>query len=129
MSPELTVLALAALLALIQVALPVFPALGQLGLPYLAGPRDEGKTLTGIGARLQRAADNMMETLPLFAIAVLVVHVAGISNGATVTAAWVFLIARIAYVPIYALGIPWLRTAVWAVAIVAILTILLQAIF
>lgn len=129
MTVELTMLGYAALLAVVQLFLVVLPATVQLGLPYLAGPRDEGRALSGQGARLLRAFQNMMETLPLFAIAVLVAHISGQTNGTTALAAQVYVVARLVYVPVYFFGIPWLRTGVWAIAFLSIIIILLQVLF
>ncbi len=129
MTVELTMLGYAALLAVVQLFLVVLPATVQLGLPYLAGPRDEGRALSGQGARLLRAFQNMMETLPLFAIAVLVAHISGQTNGTTALAAQVYVAARLVYVPVYFFGIPWLRTGVWAIAFLSIILILLQVLF
>ena len=81
-----------------------------------------------MGARAQRAFLNMMETLPIFAIAVLVTHVAGATNGITAACAQIYVIARVIYVPVYLMGIPWLRTAIWLVATLSIVILLLQAV-
>ncbi len=127
MTIELTVLGLAALLALVQIMMYALVALPQLGIPYAASPRDGARVLGTIGARLQRAYQNHLETLPVFAAAVLVVHLSGQTNATTVLASQIYLAARIAYVPAYAFGIPYLRSAIWGIASAMIVVILFVA--
>jgi uncharacterized MAPEG superfamily protein len=69
--------------------------------------------------------NNHFEGLILFTIAVVVVTLGQQSSGVTQTAAWVYLAARIAYVPAYALGLrPW-RSAIWFVGFLATLVMLI----
>lgn len=116
---EITVLALAGLLACAQLVLMAVPANLQLGSGYLAGPRDEPRTLQGVPARLQRAFHNMVEGLVLFAVAATAVTLSGASSGLTEGCAVAYLAARLAYVPLYAFGVPLWRSAVWAVGFFA----------
>ncbi|MGF1445398.1 MAG: MAPEG family protein [Pikeienuella sp.] len=125
MGVELQVLAWAVLLAGVQLVLFAVPANLELGVGYTAGPRDTAppRPLSVRCARLQRAFANHIENLVLFAAGVLVVVAGGASSGVTEAAAVVYLVARIAYVPAYALGIPYLRSAIWAVGWLATLTL------
>ena len=75
-------------------------------------------------ARLQRAQANLFETLPLFAAAVLIAHVSGTHGALTLWGCWLYLLARIVYVPLYAAGIPVLRTLVWMVSVAGLVLIL-----
>lgn len=125
MTTELTVLTYAALLQSVQFVAYSITANRQVGIPYSAGPRDEPRQLTGIAGRLQRALNNHFEGLILFTIAVLVVTLGDQSTTVTQYAAWTYLIARILYVPAYALGLsPW-RTLIWMVGLFATLTMLI----
>ena len=127
MTPELTVLALSVLLAVVQLFLFAVPANLSLGSDYLAGPRDEPRALTGRTARLQRAFNNHVEGLVLFACAVLVVTAGGQASGFTAACAWAYLAARALYVPAYAFGwTPW-RSAIWAVGFLATVAMVLAA--
>ena len=67
----------------------------------------------------------MYETLPLFAIAVLVAHVAGREGTLTLVGAWLYLIARIIYIPLYAMGIPMVRSIVWAAGLAGVILVIL----
>ncbi len=131
MTPELTVLALCGLLQMAQFALFAVPANLELGTRYTSSPRDKPPEhgLSTRTARLQRAMNNHFEALILFTLAVVVVSLSGQSSVVTQTAAWVFLAARILYVPAYAYGWrPW-RSAIWAAGFFATLVLLLAALF
>ena len=120
MTPELTALALAGLLQVVQYVLMAVPANLELGVAKTLSPRDPdrlGKPLveqvsprTG---RLIRALDNHFEGLILFTLAVVVVTLSGKSTALTAVCAWTYLAARTAYVPAYAFGLsPW-RSLIW----------------
>jgi uncharacterized MAPEG superfamily protein len=129
MTPELTALALAGLLQAVQFVLFAVPANMELGVGYTSSARDRppSQPMSPRTARLQRAMNNHFEGLILFTIAVLVVTLGQQSSGVTQTAAWVYLAARIAYVPAYALGLrPW-RSAIWFVGFLATITMLIAA--
>lgn len=121
MSVELTVLALAGLLQVVQFTLMAVPANLQAGFGKTLSPRDRdrlGGDLTDHvstrTARLLRAMNNHFEGLILFSIAVVVVTLGDQSTGFTATCAWVYLVARVLYVPAYAFGwTPW-RSLIWA---------------
>jgi len=128
MKPELTLLVWAAVLALVQAVVAVQGAMMQVGLATLAGNREGLPEIKGWGGRAARAHRNMLENLVLFAALVLVSVVADRTNATTLLGAQIFLYARIAYAVIYVAGIPWLRTAVWAVSVVGLAMIFLQLI-
>ena len=126
MTPELQMLVWSAALALVQMLVAAMGAQGQVGLPALAGNREDLPVMTGWAGRAKRAHHNMLESLVLFAIVVIVAHLAGKANAATALGAAMFFWARLAYAVVYVVGVPWLRTAVWAVSIAGILLILIQ---
>jgi uncharacterized MAPEG superfamily protein len=119
MTPELTALALAGLLQVAQLAIYVIAGDRQVGLKKALGPRDDHPQLTGKPARLQRAYNNHIESLILFTIAVAVVTLSDQSTQMTRSCAWVYLAARVLYVPAYAFGLaPW-RSVIWTIGIAA----------
>lgn len=136
MTPELTVLALAGLLQVVQFALMSIPANLELGTGKTASPRDPqrlGKPMmeqvsVGTG-RLYRAFNNHFEALILFTLAVVVVTLSGQSTGFTAGCAWVYLAARVLYIPAYYLGwAPW-RSLIFGVGFFATLFMILAALF
>ena len=66
------------------------------------------------------------ESLILFAILVLVAHVAGIRNTMTLLGAQLFFWGRVGHAILYVAGVPWARTAAWLVSVIGLLLIFLQ---
>ncbi len=87
-------------------------------------PRDEQRPLTGVGARVQRAFANYMQTFPFFAAAVLLAYATGRHSWLTVTGAQAYFWARVIYVPLYATGVPVARTVAFVISLVGIVMIL-----
>ena len=69
--------------------------------------------------RCDRAHLNAVESLAPFAVLILILHVAGVSNDQTVLYAAVFFWARVAHAVVFWLGIPFVRTAAFTVALLA----------
>lgn len=128
MSDELWLLCGAVLLAIVQVGLASIVAKRQTGIDWSIGPRDEPHPLTGMAGRLERAQANLYESLPLFAIAVVVVELAGANGPFSLIGAHLYLWCRVAYVPAYAFGLRWVRTIFWQLAMCGILAILAELI-
>jgi len=130
MSSELSILAIYGLLVVVTVLLNVLTALPQVGLMTLGGPRDTMPPLQGAAARVSRTLENSVVAMALFAPAVLLLAVQEAFTPTTLLAAQIFLVARIAYVPIYVLGIsvPFLRTLVWMAGFLASAYLLFAAI-
>ena len=126
MKPELMLLVWAVLLTVVQAVVAVQGAMMQVGLASLMGNREGMPDIRGWGGRAARAHRNMLENLVLFAALVLAAVIAGKTNDMTLLGAQIFLYARIAYAVVYIAGLPWIRTAVWAVSIVGLAMIFLQ---
>lgn len=76
--------------------------------------------------RCDRTHVNAVESLIPFAVFVLVAHLAGVSNEQTVLYAAVYFWARVAHAVVFWLGIPFARTAAFAVGLLATLGIAYQ---
>jgi uncharacterized MAPEG superfamily protein len=125
MTTELTILAWTLVLALVQILLAAQLRTQETGLQYNMSARDEkAPPPRPVTARLQRAQANLFETLPLFAAAVLIAHVAGEESALTVWGCWLYLIARVVYLPLYAFGVPVLRSLVWALSLLGLVLVL-----
>jgi len=81
--------------------------------------RDRLPEATALGGRAERAAANTKENFILFAALALTAQLAGLGEQATAGAA-VFFWARVVYLPVYLLGITYLRSAVWGVGVVGL---------
>ena len=119
MTTELTMLAWTLVLALVQVFLPIAGKTKAWGSKWNAGPRDEtpDTPLPPVTRRLDRAQANLYETLPLFIGAVLIAHVAGLNGTLTALGAHLYFWARLAYVPLYAFGVPYVRSLAFMVSL------------
>ncbi|WP_420138878.1 MAPEG family protein [Sphingomonas sp.] len=122
---ELTLLGLTLVLALVQIMIAGSLRTRQYGGKWNRGARDETMPpLDPLPARMLRAQANLFETLPLFIGAVLAAAVAGRLGTKTEIGAWLYFLGRLVYVPLYATGIPVIRTIVWAVATLGLLLVL-----
>ncbi len=129
MTPELTALALSALLLLVQLAIMAVRANLEIGPGYFLGPRDTPppKALNAGTMRLKRAYENHIEGLLPFAVAVAVVSLADASSALTVAFAWGYLAARVLYVPAYFYGwVPW-RSVFFGIGYLATALMLIAA--
>ena len=124
-SVELQALFCALVLGVLQLLLAAGFSVGARGLSWGVGARDEGWPPIGkYAARLERAYRNFLETFPIFLGAVLLAHVLGKSTVNSVIGAQLYFWARLVYVPVYASGIPFARTAVWTVSIIGLVMVL-----
>lgn len=129
MTPELTVLTLAALLQIVQFVLYALPANRDMGTDYTMSARDTAPTRqpSERTARLGRALNNHFEALILFSIAAITISVTGQSTNFTAACAWAYLISRILYIPAYALGLNPHRSIIWSVGYGATALMLIAA--
>ncbi|WP_298436710.1 MAPEG family protein [uncultured Jannaschia sp.] len=133
MTPELTALALAILLQAVQFVLMAVPANLELGPGKTTSARDRSKIggdlvdqMSDRTARLYRAMNNHFEGLILFTAAVALVTLSGKATGFTAACAWIYLVARVLYVPAYAFGWrPW-RSYIWFVGFTATLAMVIS---
>lgn len=121
---ELDMLAYATILGLVQLMLAAHLGTRQRGLGWNIGPRDQKPVeLAGMAGRMDRAFKNFLETFPFFVAAVVLVVMTNKTNSTSSMGATLYFAARVIYVPMYALGIPLLRTLVWTLSVVGILMI------
>ncbi|MGB0135425.1 MAPEG family protein [Dokdonella sp.] len=125
MSIELQMLVWSIVLGLVHIATSATFTTLQRGIGWNAGARDgEPRPLGLIAGRLDRANRNFLETLVFFAAAVLAVLIAQKSDSNTALGVQLYFWARLAYLPIYAAGVPWLRTLIWLVAMAGLVLVL-----
>jgi len=126
MDCEYGILALSAVLGLVHMLAPTLASKNQRDFAWLLGPRDDPKPLTGVAARLERAQSNFRETFVIFAVAVLLAGVLGKFGTLSTWGAALYFGGRVLYLPLYALGVKWLRTLAWAVSLVGIIMVLVS---
>lgn len=120
MTTDLWMLLASAGLTWVLIMLVANAKLMSNGLAWGFGNHESAPEIGGWLARAKRASDNMNENLPLFAVAVIVVHLAGKADATSALGAQIFLAGRVAHALVYIAGIPFLRTGVWTVSIVGL---------
>ena len=118
MPTELTLLAWSVVLLFAHIMAQAQAATRDRGLTYNAGPRDtDAAPLGRLAGRAQRALDNFQQTYPAFVALALALAITGRTGGA---GALVWFVARLVYLPLYLLGVPWLRSLAWAASIIGL---------
>lgn len=117
--------------AVLCMTIPVVVATGRMqapgGLDYGISNREGPPPAEPAWAtRAGRAHMNLVENLAVFAILVLVAHVAGKANATTALGATIFFWSRLAHAAVYIAGITYVRTVVFFTAMVGELMILSQ---
>lgn len=87
------------------------------GLALAFGNRDNLPPASPMAGRAERAANNTKEAYMMFVALALAVAISGVNSSQADFGAVLFCWARLAYVPIYILGITYVRTAVWALGV------------
>lgn len=96
------------------------------GMQTAFGNREALPEPTPFAGRVERTARNTLENFALFVAIALTAHLAGVNDARVLQGAQLFFWARLLYIPVYYIGIPYLRTAVWLVSIAG-LGLMIQA--
>lgn len=125
MTVELTMLALAAVLCFVHIFVAAHFVTQEHGAAWNTGARDETPPLKSkLAGRLDRASNNFRETFPVFAVAILLVTILGRHDARTEWGSQLYFWMRVLYLPLYASGVPFLRTIVWLASTAGILLVL-----
>jgi uncharacterized MAPEG superfamily protein len=121
MAVELKILALGALLLVIHIFTATRFKTAQYGRKWNVGARDENlPQQSPITGRSVRAQANFAETFPIAIVALLGVVLANRTNDLTALGGWIWLGARVVYLPLYLAGIPVIRTIVYCISMVGL---------
>ena len=127
-STEITMLWMSAVLGVVYLLAAVIPSVLVRGMPWALGPRDEpGADAGKVAGRLDRAWKNFRETFPLFVAAILINGSVAQDSTLGALGAQLYFWGRVALLPVYALGLPVVRTLVWTVSVAGILLVLAAA--
>ena len=130
MPVELRIAAWGALLLLVHLFVAVRFKTRQYGTKWNVGARDESlPELNAVAGRLARAQANFLETFPIAIVALLGVVIAGRTSAWTALGGWIWLGARIIYLPLYGFGVPVVRTVVWTISIIGLGMVLKPMLF
>ena len=127
---EITILALGALLLFVHIFTATRFKTAQWGRKWNVGARDEALDAPNpVTGRTMRAQANFLETFPIAIVALLGVVVAARTSQWTALGGWIWLGARVVYLPLYAVGIPVIRTVVWTFSMVGLAMVLWPLLF
>jgi len=127
---ELKILALGALLLFVHIFTATRFKTAQWGRKWNVGARDEALDAPNpVTGRTMRAQANFLETFPILIIALLGVVVAGRTSQWTALGGWIWLGARVVYLPLYAMGVPVIRTVVWTISMIGLGMVLWPLLF
>lgn len=128
-STELQFLFWSVLLGLAQLLIGAMLSTRDKGVAHNLSPRDEdGAPVSVLTGRMQRAFANFQETFVFFAVAVFLVTLMNKESELSAWGAQLYFWARLLYVPVYAAGIPGLRSAIWTVSLLGLVLVLLSAV-
>jgi uncharacterized MAPEG superfamily protein len=124
-SIEIALIGWSVVLLLIHITVQGALAIPERGLGWNAGPRDDARPPRAPRAgRAHRALANFKETWPAFIALALALTVTGRVGGLGETGSWLWLGARVVYLPLYILGVPWLRTLAYGASLVGLILML-----
>ena len=130
MPVELKIAAFGAVLLLVHIFAAVHLKTKQYGRQWNVGARDEAlPPLNPVAARLARAQANFQETFPIAIVALLGVVIAQRTSSSTALGGWIWLGARIIYLPLYAMGVPVVRTMVLVISLVGLCMVISPLLF
>ena len=93
------------------------------GMKLAFGNRETQTRVSPATQRLERTTSNTFTNFVFFAAAVLVATAAGVPADKVALGANIFFLARLAYIPIYWAGIPYIRTVVYMISMVGLVII------
>ena len=127
MTTELTVLGWSVVLLIVFIVVQATTMTASVGMDYNASNRDVGREPRGVTApRAKRALANYLETYPAFVALALALAVTGKSGGIGASGAILWIVARALYLPIYVVGIPYIRTLAWLASIIGLVMMLVR---
>lgn len=115
-------------LALVHLTAASFSFKAQVGNRYTVGPRDEDLQPTGVAGRLARAQRNFLETFAVFVGAVLMLAILREEGPWSAFGAVAYVAGRVAFLPLYAWGVPWLRTFSWNLATLGLVLVMMDVV-
>ena len=121
MPVEIRILAFGALLLFVHIFTATRFKTQQYGRKWNVGARDEALPPPNpMSGRAIRAQANFAETFPIAIVALLGVVLANKTSTTTALGGWIWLGARLVYLPLYAAGVPVVRTIVWTVSVLGL---------
>jgi len=113
-----------AVLVLLYVSADSFLLKASVGNAWTVGARDVPPEISPAAGRAHRALWNLLETAPAFLALAVAAAVYERANAWIASGVGLYLAGRLAYLPAYLSGVPWLRTMFWQAATLGIAAML-----
>ncbi len=92
----------------------------QHGVEFAATDRDDEPRPNPLNQRAEKALRNLQETYPVF-LALAVAAALGRGDDLSLWGSVIYLVARVAYLPLYVLGVKYIRSLVWTISVVGLI--------
>lgn len=125
-STEIHLVAWSVILLLVHIVIQTLSLTRDGGLGYAMSNRDGDVEISPMTDRLTRGLRNFVETYAAFVGLALALAITGKTGGLGATGALIWFWARVVYVPVFAAGIPGLRTGVWTISIIGLILMLVR---
>ena len=124
---EIVVLALGVVLLVVHIVIQGLAVTEERGRDWNMGARDGQAPPLGVAAgRAQRALDNYKETWPALIALALALAVTGRTGGVGAAGAWLWLAARLVFLPLYLAGVKGWRTLAYIAAMAGLTMMLVR---
>ncbi len=123
---EMTYLAWSVVLLLAHIVIQTLMFVKDTGLSYAASNRQGNLTVSPATERITRGLRNFVETYPAFVALAVGLVITDQAGGLGAIGASIWFWARVAYIPIFAFGIPWARTGIWTVSVIGLILMLVE---
>src|SRR5687768_5633483 len=121
MPVELRIAAFGALLLFVHIFVTIRVKTREYGRAWNMSARDGAMPPPSpVVGRLERAQANFAENFPIAIVALIGVVVAERTSQWTAIGGWIWLGARLIYLPVYAAGVPRWRTLIYTVSMVGL---------
>jgi uncharacterized MAPEG superfamily protein len=125
MAVEIQLLAWSVVLLIVHIGVQSALVARLRGAAWSVGARDDSLAPLGTyPGRAHRALENFKETYPAFIALALALAVTARTGGAGATGAWLWFAGRAVYLPLYLLGVPWLRSLAYGVSLLGLVMML-----
>lgn len=129
LSSELFVFGLSVVLLLVNIIWQSSSMTKDTSVGYNMSARDVEKPVSLVTGRLNRALRNYLETYAAFVGLALALHLTGKTGGLGEIGAWLWLVARVVYLPLFAFGVFRWRSVVWFASVLGLVLMLVRLMF
>jgi uncharacterized MAPEG superfamily protein len=100
----------------------------QHGVDFAMTGRDEEPPPDRLNGRAEKALRNLLETYPVFVV-LGVAAAMGQGDGLSLAGTWIYLVARVVYLPLYVFGVKYVRSLVWTVSAIGLILMFIGVAF